>query len=346
MVCLFDNTFINLVNELMGISEEALFYNGVNSFFESSYSKLAEVKSKFGSWKKAWNSLAKKELPKIPTPISLALFEEKGFPELLKEIPNPPFGIYTKGTLDPGNSLSIVGTRKATDEGKRLANEFAKDLSSHGFSIVSGLAFGIDKSAHEGALSAGGKTIAVLANGLNSVYPQSNKNLANKILENGGALVSEYAPDIQPMPFRFLERNRIVSGLSRGTIVIEAPLRSGSLVTARFALDQNRDVFVVPGYPRHPNYKGSHELIRSGATLITEPNQVLEEYGANTSEKTAPLASSEEKIILDVLRDAGRPLPADTIAQRAKMDIKDANRILSFMLIGAKIKENSEGYNI
>lgn len=333
----------------MAASKDAVFYNAINVLLESSYSKIKSLKTKFGSWEEAWKSLKPKTEPEeLEADIDLILFEEENYPALLKEIPNPPFGIYIKGKLPKKEDicLAMVGTRKATDEGKKIGREFGEKLASSGFTIVSGLAFGLDRSAHEGVLKAGGKTIAVLANGLNSVYPKSNESLAKEIVGSGGALISEYHPDSEPLAFRFLERNRIVSGLSKGTIVIEAPAESGSLVTARFALDQNRDVFVLPGPIRHPNYKGSHELIRSGATLITNPEHVLEEYGINSSHNDLPLATSEEKVILDVLKSAGKPLTADMVAETAHIDIKKVNQLLSFMVIKSNIKEHGTGYSI
>lgn len=329
-------------------SRDAIFYNGINILLDSSYAKIRSLKTRFESWEKAWRSLNPNyEPPTTPDEVDIFLLEDEGYPSVLREIPNPPLAIYVKGNLKKENPrISIVGTRKVTEEGKSMGREFGEKLASQGFTIVSGLAFGLDKAAHEGALEANGHTIAVLANGLNFVYPKSNELLAKKIIQKGGALISEYPVDFEPMPFRFLERNRIVSGLSRGTIVIEAPNESGSLVTARFALEQNRDVFVVPGPITHPNYKGSHELIRSGATLITGIDHILEEYGLSTQEKLPALATSEEKVILDVLKDAGKPLTADIIAETAKMDIREVNQLLSFLLIKSNIKEHGTGYSL
>ncbi|MEK7481868.1 MAG: DNA-processing protein DprA, partial [Patescibacteria group bacterium] len=171
------------------------------------------------------------------------------YPALLREIPNAPEKIYILGKLPPEESLkiAIVGTRKATDQGRIIAKKLAEKLTNLGIVIVSGLAMGIDTAAHEGAVVANGKTIAVLANGLDKIYPAQNENLAKKILELNGAIISEYEPGKPALEHQFLERNRIVSGLSVATIVIEAPERSGSLVTARLAAEQGREVFVFPG---------------------------------------------------------------------------------------------------
>ena len=205
-------------------------------------------------------------------------------------------------------AIAIVGTRRATPDGKSTARRFAAELARAGIVIVSGLAFGVDAAAHEGCLDAEGKTVAVLACGLANIYPRNNEPLAKKILAQGGAIISEYPPDMPAYPSRFLERNRIVSGLSKGTLVIEAPERSGSLATARFALEQNRDVFVVPGPIAHPNFKGSHALIRQGAELVTTPEDILESYGiAREKSIGAEFAGTpEEKAILEFLAAARR----------------------------------------
>jgi len=204
------------------------------------------------------------------------------YPSLLKEIQNPPEKLYVLGNL-PSEPLAnrpkiaIVGTRKATAQGRLLAKEIARKLTELGVIIVSGLAMGIDTSAHEGAVKAGGQTIAVLANGLDTIYPRQNENLAKKILELDGAIISEYPTNTPSFPNQFLERNRIISGLSIATIIIEAPERSGSLATANWAVEQGREVFVFPGPIDHPNYRGSHKLIRDGARLIGSIEDLLED---------------------------------------------------------------------
>ncbi len=211
-------------------------------------------------------------------PIKIA---DSEYPALLKEIPNAPKMFYLLGELPPDDliKIAIVGTRKASSAGRRFAKELAQKLAEYGAVIVSGLAMGIDTAAHEGAILAGGKTIAVLANGLDTIYPAQNENLAKKILDYGGAIISEYPPQTPSFPNQFLERNRIVSGLSIATIVIEAPERSGSLVTARLAAEQGREVFIAPGSIDNPNYRGSHQLIRDGARLVTSIEDIMEDLG-------------------------------------------------------------------
>lgn len=207
------------------------------------------------------------------------------YPKLLKEIPNAPLYLYYRGVLkNESPKIAIIGTRKATHEGKNIAKTIAKELSEAGLTIVSGLALGIDSAAHEGALIHQGKTIAVLGNGLNEIYPKTNENLARKIIESGGAIISEYEPDCPALPHQFLARNRIVSGMCLGIVIIECPISSGALNTAKHALEQGREVFVFPGPVNHPNYRGSHLLIRNGARLVTSAKDILEDL--NIAPKT------------------------------------------------------------
>ena len=180
------------------------------------------------------------------------------------------------------------------------------------------------------------------------IYPRNNESLAKKIIAQGGAIISEYPPDMPAYPSRFLERNRIVSGLSRGTLVIEAPERSGSLATARFALEQNRDVFVVPGPITHPNFKGSHALIRQGAELVTVPEEILESYGIMKEQVAAPefAGSPEEKIIFEFLAASAKSQDIDKITEATKLQPHIANRITSTLFIKGFIKEQGDGYVI
>lgn len=207
---------------------------------------------------------------------------DKDYPELLSYIPNPPCVLYVKGDkscLSGSLNIAVVGTRKATDYGIEMAREIGKDLSAAGAIVVSGGAVGVDCAAHEGALSGGGKTIAVLGCGINYAYLMSNALLREKISQNG-AVVSEYPPDYPAYASNFPIRNRIISGLSLGTIVIEAGKKSGSLITANLANDQNRDVFVVPVDAKSELAEGAVGLIRDGAQVVTCAKDILEEYSS------------------------------------------------------------------
>jgi DNA processing protein len=342
--------------------EDALYYNAVAVALGGDREAIAKLKLKHDKWQRAHQSLARSgaAAPHDPTAaaeklkrtdVRLILLEDVEYPPLLKEIPDPPFGIYVRGALPPADAVvcAIVGTRRATPEGKNTARRFSRGLAQYNLVIASGLAFGIDAAAHEGCLEARGATVAMLAGGLDTIYPRENERLAHDILQNGGAIISEYPIGSPPYPSRFLERNRIVSGLSRGVLIVEAPFGSGALVTARHALEQNRDVFVVPGPVDHPNFAGSHQLIRQGAMLVTSPEEMLESFGIAPEEKTAKegeTASPEEKLILEALQRNRVALSVDKIAIATKLEPRIVNQALSFLLLRNVVKENEKGYTI
>ncbi len=339
---------------------EHIFYNAINTALESNYKKLMRCLEKFGSWEAAWEhaSMAEKRdinpeaewerLKKLG--IALIMRGDEEFPALLEEIPWHPFGIYLRGRLPKNEfSLAVVGTRKATIEGKSIAKKFSRELAERHFAIISGLALGIDAAAHDGCLEAEGKTVAVLANGLDSIYPKTHHSLAKKILEKNGALISEYPPGAPPFPARFLERNRIVSGLSRGTLVVEAPERSGSLVMARFAMDQNREVFVIPGPISHPNFQGSNRLIRNGAQLVTRFEDILETFEIAAETETGDaikLESDAERLIYAALQKLSRPTDVEAVMEITNLTVTDANTALSFLIIKNIVKEVEGGYTL
>ena len=207
--------------------------------------------------------------------------QDPEFPQLLIESGQPPPVLFVHGQLATLTQLqiAIVGSRHPTRGGEQNAKAFAHHLAGQGLVITSGLALGIDAAAHQGALDAGGQTIAVMGTGLDRVYPASNRELAHHIAEQG-ALVSELSPGTPPLAQNFPRRNRIISGISLGVLVVEAAQRSGSLITARCALDQGRDVFAIPGSIHNPLSRGCHELIRNGAKLVETAEHILEELGS------------------------------------------------------------------
>jgi len=213
------------------------------------------------------------------------------YPAQLREIPDPPTLIFVHG--DPEllhyPQLAIIGSRNPTHQGQETAAEFAKHLSVAGLVITSGMALGIDTASHHGALQGNGLTIAVAGTGLDSVYPSKNKALAEKIASEG-ALVSEYVIGTKPAAHNFPRRNRIISGLSIGTLVVEAAMQSGSLITARLAMEQGREVFAIPGSIHNPLARGCHALIRQGAKLVETGNDILHELGPIISGNFKPLA--------------------------------------------------------
>jgi DNA processing protein len=213
--------------------------------------------------------------------ISLLCYHDGGYPSLLLPLADPPVLLYTAGSLLPQDDLAIaiVGTRQATSYGRRLAYTLAKELAKHGITVVSGLARGIDGAAHAGALAGGGRTIAVLGHGLNIIYPADHRELSEQIKESG-ALVSEFSLATEPAAYFFPRRNRIISGLSLGVIVVEGKNDSGALITADCALEQGREVFATPGEIGRPQSEGPHTLIQQGAKLVTNIDDVLEEIPA------------------------------------------------------------------
>ena len=215
------------------------------------------------------------------------------YPQLLLQIPDSPPLLYTHGNVDILSSLqiSMVGSRNPTVSGRRTASEFAGCLALAGLTITSGLALGIDAASHSGALDAGKPTIAVMGTGLDRVYPASHRDLAHRIAELG-ALVSEYPIGTPPRPENFPRRNRIISGLSLGTLVVEAATRSGSLISARCAADQGREVFAIPGSIHNPLSRGCHALIRQGAKLVETAQDILDELGTLAAATTVTTRSS------------------------------------------------------
>lgn len=268
---------------------------------------------------------------------------ETGYPALLREIPDPPGTLFVRGTLPPADvpCIAIVGTRKATADGREFARMLAGQLAERGAVVVSGLALGIDAAAHEGALEGRGTTVAVLANGLDSIYPPSHESLGRRIMASG-ALVSEYPAGTPGLPHQFLERNRIVSGMCSGIVIIEAPIRSGALATARHAALQGREVFVVPGPARHPNFQGSHMLLRQGARLVTSADEVLEDLGLEETARetgTSALASPTAQKIIELLSRKKRALGLDAIVEQTGLEPGAASEALTALLLDSLVDE-------
>ena len=207
--------------------------------------------------------------------------ENEFYPKQLKEIYDAPVKIYVLGNKELLNQrgIAIVGTRKATEYGKKVALQFSRDLSEIGVNIISGLALGIDTYAHLGTLQleGKGKTIAVLGSGLDQIYPKQNIELARKIIKSGGCILSEYPLGTKPEKLNFPQRNRIISGLAKGVLVVEADEKSGSLITADFALEQGRDVFAIPGNIFNSTSRGTIDLIKQGAKLVSNIKDIIEE---------------------------------------------------------------------
>lgn len=300
-------------------------------------SRCASLRNHFGSLTSAWratdpqdfikagfsakssNSFCEKKRVIEPEKVLSAIeasgarivfYEDDDYPLHLKTIDSPPAILLVRGTLAATDhfSLSVVGTRRISSTGKRMAESLIPDLVKSGLAIISGLALGVDAVAHQTTLTCGGKTIAVLGNGIDEVYPTANRTLAEKIIANNGAIISEFCPGVQPLAYNFPRRNRIVAGMSFGTLVIEGAEKSGSLITAQFALAQGREVFAVPGSPISPlSSGGPNRLIQRGeAKLVITAEDILQELPLakqSTLQQTPFFAPHDpvEKDVFDLL---------------------------------------------
>mgnify|MGYP001822650820 CR=1 FL=1 len=264
------------------------------------------------------------------------------YPRLLKQIEDPPALLYVLGDPDvlsqPG--LAVVGSRNPTPQGRQIAQDFAHELAGYGLSINSGLALGVDSAAHAGALKAQGLTVAVAATGLDRVYPPSNRQLAHDIAEQG-ALISEFPIGTQPKAGLFPRRNRIISGLSVGTLVVEAAVRSGSLITARMAMEQGREVCAIPGSRHNPLAKGCHRLIQQGAKLVESAGDILQELAATIAlpEPLESAESSQKVDVVEVSEDHARlldsmgydPISIDQLVERCALTAEEVSSMLLIM---------------
>ena len=271
----------------------------------------------------------------------LLTWDDPRFPPLLKDVSGLPLVLFVHGSLEALGSpqLAMVGSRNPTADGQETAFDFARHLAGAGLAITSGLALGIDAASHRGALAAPGQTVAVAGTGLDRVYPARHRDLAHAIVDGGGALVSEFTPGTGPLPAHFPRRNRIISGLSLGTLVVEAALRSGSLITARLAGEQGREVFAIPGSIHSPLARGCHRLLREGAKLVEGAGDILEElaphlYNALAEPQSPGEAAPSEALDPDyrcLLESLGyEPTSVDTLVERTRLT---AEAVSSMLLI-------------
>lgn len=284
--------------------------------------------------------------------LKIVTLYDKDYPKSLKEIPGAPLVIYFKGNLNEGDnfSLAIVGSRRASFYGLNCAKRFSFELSQKGFTIVSGMARGIDTYAHQGALDASGRTIAILGSGFNHIYPEENKELAQEIAKQG-CVISEFPINTRPFRQNFPRRNRIISGLSLGVLIIEAAKNSGALITADFALEQGREVFALPGKVDCINAFGTNGLIKQGAKLVSCVEDIEEELNCVNFKKEGfpvnqeiqdqktrdKLFTQEEALLYDML--SGGPLSLDEILQKAAIETNLVYSILLKMQLARVIKE-------
>jgi DNA processing protein len=257
--------------------------------------------------------------------VTVVVLGEPGYPSLLREIADPPPMLFIRGSVVPEDSaaVAVVGSRRPTLAGSEIARTLAAGLGRAGFTTVSGLARGIDTAAHRGALDAGARTIAVLGSGIDNVYPPDNRGLADAVAA-AGAVVSEFIPGCGPLRYNFPRRNRVISGLALGTVVVEAGEKSGALITAACALDENRSVYAVPGAPGHAKSRGANNLIKQGAKLVESASDVLEDLApeiaiakARPSLNFAPDLSHAERRVVGLLSDT--PLHVDEVSRHLGM---------------------------
>lgn len=278
--------------------------------------------------------------------IRVVMIEEEEYPSLLKQIYAPPLILYVKGSLaETSPAIAVVGARKCTPYGKNVAEKISEELAVAGVTIVSGGARGIDTCAHRGALKVG-KTVAFLGSGVDIVYPAENRNLFSQIAESG-ALVSEYPPGLPPTAGNFPARNRLLSGMSKGVLVVEAAEKSGSLITAGLALEQNRDVFAIPGSILSEASSGANRLIQQGAKLVISGRDILEDFGIfypKMSEKEKKEFTESEKLILSILKEDESTM-LETISESSKLSWAEVSLLLVELEIKGYVKsEGLQGY--
>lgn len=305
------------------------------------------VIEKFQEEKKNIASLEKIEEEILKRDIQVMTWEDEDYPDYLRQIYDPPMVFYVKGDLNrynPDKALAVVGSRKASHYIKELLQKIIYELKGTDITIVSGMAIGVDSCAHNAAIKSELPTIAVMGSGFDNIYPAQNKDLFKKIADTNGAVITESFPDIQPRPFLFPRRNRIISGLSQGTLVAEAGLNSGALITASLTLDQGRELMCIPGNVTNPNTKGIHKLIKEGAAIVTEAKDILnhlgwDDTGVNTAinkDKELKLLDNERKIyeILDL-----EPMSFDDLANQSKLTADELMSTLTTMELNGIITQ-------
>lgn len=327
-------------------------FQTLEKFWKSNDSQIHKLKFLTGSLKNDLVKIKKdldldKELKYLKTSkIGFINYFEKDYPKALKEITWPPLILFYKGNKEilENPKVAIVGTRKPSYYGIEAAKYFAKGLSSYNITIVSGLALGIDSIAQSEVLKNSGTTIGVLGSGLNNIYPKSNINLVKVFIETGnGLILSEFPPDTPPMRHHFPLRNRIISGLASGVIIIEGNLKSGSLITGNFALEQNREVFAVPGSIFSNRSKGPHFLIKQGAKLVENIEDIMNELKINlqTSKSQNKIISdltANESKIYNILKD-GYEKSVNEIIQESKISSSDVLKCLTILELKNLIKD-------
>lgn len=283
--------------------------------------------------------------------IKYIISDENTYPEQLKNIFDPPPGLFMRGNMIPGDNVAVamVGSRKPTPYGIAVAEKLAAEMGRAGITVVSGLARGIDTAAHRGALKVGGRTVAVLGCGVDVVYPRENKRIQEQIVD-AGAVVSEFPPGARPEAWHFPVRNRIISGLSRCVVVVEAAEKSGALITTDFALEQGRDVLAVPGNISNPLSRGPNRLIKQGARLVEGPQDILDEMGVTSlfgggdapNVLEPPQINDHERFILNLLSQ--EPVALDSIIEKVGLASQQVLAALMFLEVKGLVRQHPGKY--
>ncbi len=336
----------------------------LNSIQGVGYITIEKILRYFGSWENLWNA-SSKDIYHIPNMrkniadklletrnvdyiekykekllsknVKCTMIKDKEYPNILKGIKAPPHLLYMKGDIveEDEKALAIIGSRKCSSYGKNIAYKFAKELAGYGVTVVSGMAYGVDSAAHRGALDGGGRTIAVLGCGLDICYPKSNANLMREITDKG-SVISEYPLETKPTPGNFPRRNRIISGLSKGVLVVEAGLKSGTLITVDYALEQGKDVFAIPGNINCSVSKGTNKLIKEGAKPVTCIEDILEEFDIESKKTEYDNShmdlSDSEKSVLEII-EKKQPIHIDLIGSILHIDAATLNGLVTILEI-------------
>jgi DNA processing protein len=357
-----------LVFKGTAVSDEVIFWIGFNLVKGIGAVRFRALLNKFGSARTAWeaspNELRDAGLsPKIVESvleirskdvlsqvqkriealnIQALTWEDGNYPRLLKEIDQPPPILYVRGDLQAGDDLAVavVGTRRITTYGRQVTEELTSTLAMGGITVISGLARGVDSIAHQAALNAGGRTIAVLGCGVDIIYPPENRRLAERIMQKG-ALISDYPPGTPPDGLNFPPRNRIISGLSRAVVIVEAGLTSGALITSGFAADQGREVFAVPGNIFAPLSKGTNRLIRDGARPLLDPREILEALDLTQAVEQRAVrsvlpADATEATLFHLL--GSEPIHVDEIRAQSGIPIENVSATLALMELKGMVR--------
>ncbi|MDG1495961.1 MAG: DNA-processing protein DprA [Porticoccaceae bacterium] len=338
----------------------AIFEQAIDDFAEPFHPLLQDLRHQYerATWRQSLDSI---EQQSENCGAHIIPITSVDYPQQLKQIVGAPSLLYLRGNIENLHlpQIAVVGSRRMTRGGADNARAWSQYLAAGGFAITSGLALGVDGAAHRGALQAKGKTIAVMATGIDSIYPRSHLQLAEQIIDQGGTLITEFKPTTKPLATHFPSRNRIISGLSLGVLVVEAALRSGSLITARYALEQDREVFAIPGSIHNPQSRGCHHLIKQGAYLVERAEEIVEQlagglsalasnagFSADKSQAEAAvpepqLEADESQLLLSLGFD---PKDMDSLVTEGLFSIADLSRLLVALEIKGLIESQNGFY--